>query len=219
MRVATPSACAVLTLALAAGATPAQPGGHRFDASFHQADRNKDGFLDAAELARAFRGPSAKVIDDKVGAKETHPDHAFVDAWDANKDGKISLAEFERYESAALASARTAANRGRTYTRGGRAGYRAPRSRRPGLRDEPLLGGASLPAARLSATALGLLEPASLRGLHAGRPRRLPRRAHPPRAPRPAVADRQFGAVTHNQERAGRHQRSPALPSPKLETP
>lgn len=126
MRVATPSACAVLTLALAAGAAPAQPGGHRFDASFTLADRNKDGFLDAAELARAFRGANAKVIDDKVGAKETHPDHAFLDAWDANKDGKISLAEFERYESAALASARTAANRGRTYTRGGRAGYRAP---------------------------------------------------------------------------------------------
>ncbi|MFO0796084.1 MAG: EF-hand domain-containing protein [Gemmataceae bacterium] len=134
MRFATPSALAAFTLALlGGGGASAQPGGHRFDASFNQADRNKDGFLDAAELARAFRGPTAKVIADKVGAKEIHPDHAFLDAWDANKDGKISHAEFERYESAALASARAAANRGRTYTRGGRVGYRVPLRHRSGV--------------------------------------------------------------------------------------
>ena len=121
------------TLILAASASNAdaqQSGNHRFDASFAQADKNKDGFLDADELAKAFRGPSAKAVDDKVGSKETHPDHAFMDAWDANKDGKISKAEFEKYEAKALADARAAANRNRNYTRAGRVNYRAPQRHR-----------------------------------------------------------------------------------------
>ena len=117
------------TLILAASASNAdaqQSGNHRFDASFAQADKNKDGFLDADELAKAFRGPSAKAVDDKVGSKETHPDHAFMDAWDANKDGKISKAEFEKYEQKTLASLRVANNRNRNYTRFGRPSYRNP---------------------------------------------------------------------------------------------
>lgn len=117
---------AATALLAAAGAADAQPNNHRFDAYFKQADKNGDGFLDAAELAKAFRGPAAKVIVDKAGSKETHPDHAFLDAWDANKDGKVSMSEFERYESKAAADARATANRSRNYTRGGRSGYRSP---------------------------------------------------------------------------------------------
>lgn len=113
-----------------ATANAATPNNHRLDASFAQADKNKDGFLDADELAKSFRGPNAKAIDDKVGSKETHPDHAFMDAWDANKDGKVSKAEFEKYEAKVVADARASANRGKNYTRAGRAGYRAPQRHR-----------------------------------------------------------------------------------------
>ena len=121
-------ACSGLAgLMLTTSPASAQPRvNHRLDASFEQADKNKDGFLDAEELARAFRGPSAKVIVDKIGvSRELHPDHAFMDAWDADKDGKISKSEFERYEAKVIADSRTATNRGRIYTRGGRPGYRA----------------------------------------------------------------------------------------------
>ena len=120
------------TLILAAATANAAPpnNNHRLDASFAQADKNKDGFLDAGELAKAFRGPNAKAVDDKVGSKETHPDHAFMDAWDTNKDGKVSRAEFEKYEAKVVADARASANRNKNYTRAGRAGYRAPQRHR-----------------------------------------------------------------------------------------
>lgn len=127
------SALGAATLILVSATTKAAPpnnNNNRLDASFAQADKNKDGFLDAGELAKAFRGPNAKVIDDKVGAKETHPDHAFLDAWDADKDGKVSKAEFEKYEAKVVADAKAAANRNKTYTRAGRAGYRAPQRHR-----------------------------------------------------------------------------------------
>ncbi|MCE9566490.1 MAG: EF-hand domain-containing protein [Planctomycetes bacterium] len=130
MRPITLSAGTTVALLLAThAATAAPPNNHRMDATFTQADKNKDGFLDAEELAKAFRGPNAKVIADKLGAKETHPDHAFMDAWDADKDGKISKSEFEKYESKELAASRAAANRNKTYTRG-RAGYRSPQRHR-----------------------------------------------------------------------------------------
>lgn len=126
------TAAAAVAGLLAAGSSvaAAPPNNHRLDASFAQADKNKDGFLDADELAKTFRGPNAKAVDDKLGSKETHPDHAFVDAWDANKDGKISKAEFEKYEAKAVAEAKASANRGKNYTRAGRAGYRAPQRHR-----------------------------------------------------------------------------------------
>lgn len=127
------SAFGVVALILAATTATAAPpanNNHRLDASFAQADKNKDGFLDADELAKAFRGPTAKAIDDKVGAKETHPDHAFMDAWDADKDGKVSKAEFEKYEAKVVADAKASANRNKNYTRAGRAGYRAPQRHR-----------------------------------------------------------------------------------------
>ncbi|MCE9562374.1 MAG: EF-hand domain-containing protein [Planctomycetes bacterium] len=123
-------AAALILAATTAKAAPPANNNHRLDASFAQADKNKDGFLDAEELAKAFRGPNAKVIVDKVGSKETHPDHAFMDAWDANKDGKISKAEFEKYEAKVVADARASANQNRNYTRAGRAGYRAPQRHR-----------------------------------------------------------------------------------------
>lgn len=103
---------------------------HQLDATFTQADKNKDGFLDAEELAKAFRGANAKVIADKPGAKETHPDHAFMDTWDANQDGKISKAEFEKYEARYLAAAKAAANQNRNYSRTARSSYRAPQRHR-----------------------------------------------------------------------------------------
>lgn len=109
---------AVIALGLASGTTPAgaqQGGRHSLDASFAQADRNKDGFLDADELAKAFRGPNATATSDKVGARESHRDHQFLYAWDANKDGKISKAEFEKYEAKLAAEAKVAANRYRAY--------------------------------------------------------------------------------------------------------
>lgn len=126
------TAAAAVAGLLAAGSSgaAAPPNNHRLDASFAQADKNKDGFLDADELAKTLRGPNAKVIDDKVGSKESHPDHAFMDAWDANKDGKISKAEFEKYEAKVVADARASANRNKNYTRTGRAGYRAPQRHR-----------------------------------------------------------------------------------------
>ena len=126
-----PIAAGLVGLALTFGATPAlAQQAHSLDAGFARADKNKDGFLDAEELAKVFRGPNAKVIEDKPGVRETHPDHQFMDAWDANKDGKISKAEFEKYEAKAVADAKAAVNRGQTYTRAGRAGYRAPQRHR-----------------------------------------------------------------------------------------
>ena len=107
-----------------------QNGRHPLDAGFAKWDTNKDGLLDAAELAKAFRGPNAKAIEDKIGAKEAHPDHAFMDAWDANKDGKVSKAEFEKYEQKVVAEARAAMNRKNNYTRAGRPNYRNPRTHR-----------------------------------------------------------------------------------------
>ncbi|VTU01436.1 ---NA--- : : EF-hand_7 [Gemmataceae bacterium] len=126
------SALGVATLSLvSATAAPPANNNHQLDAQFAKADKNKDGFLDAEELAKEFRGPNAKVIADKLGTKgEAHPDHQFMDKWDENKDGKISKAEFERYETKTLADARASANRNKNYTRAGRAGYRAPQRHR-----------------------------------------------------------------------------------------
>lgn len=120
-------AAGVVGLALTFGAPPAQAQqAHSLDAGFAKADKNKDGFLDAEELAKAFRGPNAKVIEDKAGAKESHPDHQFMDTWDANKDGKISKAEFEKYEQQQVTAARAAVNRNRNFSRVNRPNYRAP---------------------------------------------------------------------------------------------
>lgn len=126
-------AAGVVALCLGYTAAPAhaqQNGRHPFDAGFAKWDTNKDGFLDAEELAKAFRGPNAKVIEDKAGAKETHPDHQFVDAWDANRDGKISKAEFEKYEQQQLAAAKAAKNRNVNFNRANRPNYRNPRTHR-----------------------------------------------------------------------------------------
>lgn len=125
----------VLALLLTTSVASAQPGGkHPLDAGFAKWDTNKDGFLDSGELAKAFRGPNAKVIQDKAGVREAHPDHQFLDAWDANKDGKISTAEFEKYEQQQLAAAKAARNRTVNYSRVARPGYRAPHRHSGGVR-------------------------------------------------------------------------------------
>jgi Ca2+-binding EF-hand superfamily protein len=63
-------------------------------------DRNKDGYLDPGELAKAFRGGNARphngdgrTPSDKLAAK--YPDYQFLIELDQNHDGKISLREFE----------------------------------------------------------------------------------------------------------------------------
>jgi hypothetical protein len=67
---------------------------------FDRWDKNKDGYLDPGELAKAFRGASARphngdgnVPSDKLAAK--YPDYQFLIQLDQNHDGKISLVEFE----------------------------------------------------------------------------------------------------------------------------
>ena len=58
------------------------------DAGFAKWDRNKDGF-DAEELAKAFRGPNAKVIEHKAGGQpDAHPDHQFLNCWDVTRTGR-----------------------------------------------------------------------------------------------------------------------------------
>lgn len=67
---------------------------------FDRWDKNRDGYLDPAELAKAFRGASARphygdgnVPSDKLAAK--YPDYQFLIQLDQNHDGRISLFEFE----------------------------------------------------------------------------------------------------------------------------
>jgi hypothetical protein len=129
------TAGAAAGLLLAAPPAGAQPNGrHPLDAGFTKWDKNKDGFLDADELAKAFRGPTAKAVEhkanDNAAADTRHPDHAFLDAWDADKDGRVSKAEFDKYEQKTLADLRAAANRKANYSPTRRAGYRGPRSHR-----------------------------------------------------------------------------------------
>lgn len=123
---------AALPLSRAAAAdTPAHNNAvqNNLHAQFTKYDVNKDGFLDEEELAKAFRGPSAKPIEDKVGAAETHGDHIFLKRWDANKDGRISRAEFEKHEQQIAAQNRQLnARRNVNYSRNSRSVlYRSPR--------------------------------------------------------------------------------------------
>lgn len=92
------------------------------EALFRSWDQNKDGYADATELARAFRGDDAKpyqpakspetselTTDDKSAAKKApagsgknrpapvrqkYPDYDFVLRWDQDRDDRISLDEY-----------------------------------------------------------------------------------------------------------------------------
>lgn len=131
MRVIMLSISFAATLLAGGSAFAQQTAKNPLDAGFDKWDKNKDGFLDAEELARAFRGPAAKVIDHKAGAQpDAHPDHQFLNLWDTDKDGKVSRAEFDKYEQKTIADLRTAASRPTNYTPTRRAGYRTPYSHR-----------------------------------------------------------------------------------------
>lgn len=130
MRVIMLSISFAATLLAGGPAFAQQAAKNPLDAGFDKWDKNKDGFLDAEELAKAFRGPNAKVIDHKAGGADAHPDHQFLDKWDADKDGKVSRAEFDKYEQKTLTDLRAAANRPANYTPARRTGYRSPYSHR-----------------------------------------------------------------------------------------
>jgi EF-hand domain pair len=66
---------------------------------FARWDTNNDGFLDRAELARAFRGSGAKPAPSGPGSVTRsslshYPDLEFLVQLDQNNDGRISRAEF-----------------------------------------------------------------------------------------------------------------------------
>ncbi len=80
--------------------------------AFDKMDLDKDGSLDRAELAKAFRGPGAKPLpepkkDEKKteptdptkkpapSAQSKFPDGAFLEKFDADDDGKVSFGEYD----------------------------------------------------------------------------------------------------------------------------
>lgn len=86
-------------------------------AEFARVDLNKDGFLDADELAKAFRGPKAKApppleyddtgnIKPGTGLDRKLADQTYLYALDKDFDGRISWPEFDEYGEASAAALR-----------------------------------------------------------------------------------------------------------------
>ena len=68
----------------------------RFRSLFAEWDLNNDGYLDKAELAKAFRGANAKAYAPSPGSSAAHksiaakyPDHEFLIELDQDHDGKV----------------------------------------------------------------------------------------------------------------------------------
>lgn len=103
-----------------AEAQPKQPSGKHDPAveaqlrvTFARADLDKDGYLDATELAKSFRGANAKAppqvpqFDEKGNlnpqanrAALKYPDQVYLLALDKDDDGKVSWNEYDAYGEA-----------------------------------------------------------------------------------------------------------------------
>lgn len=105
-----PTLAVLATLVAVSTCAAESPTQAQFHKLFDQWDRNKDGKLDAEELAKGLRGPNAKAAKHdetkqpgKVHTDPQKPDHTFMDKFDKNNDRYIDRNEFEVWERAVAA--------------------------------------------------------------------------------------------------------------------